>query len=423
MNISRDNLYRFPWSKKDNPGGWVEVTDQCDLHCPGCYRHSLEGHRPLDEVKQDILLCQRLTNCDRLAIAGGEPLLYPDIFEVVDFISHRRMKPVILTNGRRLTWEAAVELKKAGLAKFHFHVDSGQKRPGWVGKSEAEMNTLRQHFADLVWQLGGVQCGYNVTVFRSTLKELPDILDWAKQNIHKVQHISLVAYRGIPVVAGIRFQVNGKIVDAHAFQHSASNLEDISLSSEEMFAVLKKHSSDYKPCAFLNGTHAPETYKFLITVHVGGKDNLFGYMGKKSVEMTQSTYHFINGRYFLFLNNPGVGKKLFLLSLVDREMRKTLRRYLKVLVRNPQKIFEKVNIQSISLQQPNEFLKDEANLCDGCMNMMVYRGELIPSCRLDEYRIFGGPLKPVISKRNWGSSWAGEKRQGESRDGANRRRG
>lgn len=396
MNISRNGLYRFPWSRKDNPGGWVEVTDLCDLHCPGCYRHSLEGHRPLEEVKHDILLCQKLTNCDRMAIAGGEPLLYPDIIEVVDFISHHRMKPVLLTNGRRLTWETAVELKKAGLTKFHFHVDSGQKRPGWVGKNEAEMNTLRQDFADLVWQLGGVQNGYNVTVFRSSLKYLPDILDWAKQNIHKVQHISLVAFRGIPIEAGIRFQVKGKTIDARVFQHTTSSLEDVDLTSDEMFAVLKKHNSDFTPCAYLNGTHNPETFKFLITIHIGGKDNIYGYMGKKGVEITQSVYHLFYGRYFLFLKNPGIGRKAFLLSLVDREMRKTLRRYLRSKIKNPLRIFEKIYIQSISLQQPNEFLKGDANLCDGCMNMMVYRGELIPSCRLDEYRIFGGPLKPVI---------------------------
>jgi len=404
MSIPRENLYRFPWSKTDNPGGWVEVTDQCDLHCPGCYRHNLEGHRPLDEVKKDILLCQKLTNCDRMAIAGGEPLLYPEIVEVVEFISHHRLKPVLLTNGKKLTWELARELRKAGLAKFHFHVDSGQKRPGWVGKNEAEMNYLRQHFADLVWQLGRVQCGYNITVFPSSLKFLPDILDWARQNIHKVQHISLVAYRGIPLVDGIRFQVNGEFIDARAFQHTASNLEEVSLSSDEMYAVLKKHSSDYEPCAYLNGTLMPETFKFLITIHVGGKDSYYGCMGKKSVEMTQMAYHLLNGRYFLFLKNFGVGKKLFLLSVVDREMRKTFRRYLRALVGNPLKIFEKVYLQSLSLQQPNEFLKDEANLCDGCMNRMVYKGELIPSCRLDEYRMFGGLLKPVVHHQNGESS-------------------
>ena len=103
LTLNRDELYLLPWSKRDNPGGWVEVTDECDLFCPGCYRHHLEGHRPLAEVKKDILTVQKFTNCDRMAIAGGEPLLYPQLVEVIEFIARHNMKPLLLTNGMKLT--------------------------------------------------------------------------------------------------------------------------------------------------------------------------------------------------------------------------------------------------------------------------------------------------------------------------------
>ena len=77
--IKRSDLYRFPWSKTDNPGGWIEVTDKCDISCEGCYRHQIEGHRPLGEIKEDILRIKDLTNCDFITLAGGEPLIYPNI--------------------------------------------------------------------------------------------------------------------------------------------------------------------------------------------------------------------------------------------------------------------------------------------------------------------------------------------------------
>jgi MoaA/NifB/PqqE/SkfB family radical SAM enzyme len=177
MNLDRRKLYRFPWSKTDNPGAWVEVTDDCDLTCEGCYRHRLQGHRPLEAVKDDILAGQRLTRCDSMAIAGGEPLIYPHIVEVVDFIAKRGLKPVILTNGEKLTPDLALTLKKAGLAKVHFHVDSGQERSAWKDKNEKDINRLRQHYADLLWELDKVQCGFNVTVYRRTLQYLPDIVE------------------------------------------------------------------------------------------------------------------------------------------------------------------------------------------------------------------------------------------------------
>jgi len=396
MGIQRDKLYRFPWSKTDNPGGWVEVTDECDLFCPGCYRHRLEGHRSLEEVKEDILLCQKMTNCDRMGIAGGEPLIYPHIVEVVDFISHHNMKPVLLTNGKKLTWELACELKKAGLAKFHFHIDSGQKRPGWTGRNEAEMNKLRQQFADLTWELKGVQCGYNVTIFRSSLKYLPDIVEWCRSNIHKVQHISLVAFRGVPLDQGIEYRVNNQIVDAHKLQHSSKKMKDIDITTNEMFEILENHFHEYQASAYLNGTLVPEAYKFLISINVGSNGRLYGIMGGKSVEFSQIFYHLFKGRYFTFLKNPRIGKKLFLLSFFDKETRRAFSNFMKTVIKNPIRLFDKIYIQSVSLQQPNEYLKGGANLCDGCVNMMVYKGELINSCRLDEYRIFGSLIQPNV---------------------------
>ena len=146
--IERKKLYRFPWSKTDNPGGWIEVTDICDMQCPGCYRSQIEGHRELQSVIKDIEDTASMTNCDCITIAGGEPLGYPHLPEVVRFIRNMKIKPIILSNGLLLTPEMALELKKAGLSKIHLHIDSAQKREGWAGKTEAELNELRQYYAD-----------------------------------------------------------------------------------------------------------------------------------------------------------------------------------------------------------------------------------------------------------------------------------
>lgn len=393
MKIARETLYRFPWSKTDNPGGWVEVTDKCDLFCPGCYRHTLEGHRALEEVKKDILECQRLTNCDRMAIAGGEPLIYPHILEVVNFIAKQGMKPLLLTNGQILTRDMIKELKKAGLAMFQFHVDSGQGRPGWIGKTETEMNELRQYFADMVFEIGGLQCGFNITIFRSSLKYLPELISWCRKNIAKVQHVSIVAFRAIPLMEEIKYVVDGRVIDAHQFQHTAACLDEINLSTDEMYALIRQYFDDFRPCAYLNGTVAPETYKFLITINIGSKKEFYGLMGAKSVEFVQMFYHFFKGKYLSFVRNPAVGKKILLLFLIDRELRSTLGHFLRAGLRNPLKFMQKLYVQSISLQQPNEYYEGESNECDGCLNMMIYKGKLIPSCRLDEYRMAGGPLR------------------------------
>jgi hypothetical protein len=398
MTIEREKLYRFPWSKTDNPGGWVEVTDECDLSCPGCYRYRLEGHRALEEVKNDIIACQRITNCDRIAISGGEPLLYPHIIEVVEFISSQRMKPMLLTNGKKLTWELALTLKEAGLVQFYFHVDSGQQRPGWAGKNEAEMNKLRQHYADLVWELGGVQCGYNVTVFRSTLKYIPEIVEWTRSNINKVQHLSLIAFRGFLLRKGMKYMVDNKTVDTSLLQNWSDNPEEISITTDEMFRILENHFPEQHPCAYLSGTTAQETYKFLIILNVGSRDKIYGGLGARTIELVQVFHHLFKGKYFAFLKNQKVGKKIFILSFLDREVKKAFVNFLKAFIRNPSRIFDGIYVQCINLQQPNEVFKGKKNLCDGCLNMMIYKGKLINSCQLDEYRLLGGPLISCLDK-------------------------
>ena len=39
----KSQFYRLPWSKNDNPIGWLEVTDTCNIYCKGCYRQRLTG--------------------------------------------------------------------------------------------------------------------------------------------------------------------------------------------------------------------------------------------------------------------------------------------------------------------------------------------------------------------------------------------
>ena len=397
--IPREKLYRFPWSKTDNPGGWIEVTDICNLQCPGCYRHQLEGHREVEHVKNDIDDLIRLTNCDSIAVAGGEPLDYPYLIEVINYIASKKVKPMIYTNGILLTPELANDLKKAGLSKIHFHIDSAQNRPDWAGKSEVELNELRQYYADILWKTKKIQCGFHVTVFRSNIKSIPEILKWCERNIAKVQHISFLAFRAIAKNPEYKLVANGKIIDPEKSFGSSPKPEEINITTEELYQYILKGNANLRPAAYLNGTAIHETNKFLIFVNAGSSKNQFGVLGPKTLELAQMFYHFFNGRYFAFLENPRPGKKLFLASIFDKEVRIAFNKYLKTSLRNPLRLFDKIYLQSIHLQQPIEFLNGKINLCDDCVNMMVYNGRLINSCRLDEYRIFGDAIE-IIKQEN-----------------------
>ena len=190
--------------------------------------------------------------------------------------------------------------------------------------------------------------------------------------------------------------VNGERIDPAVFGTTSSSLEAVSISTEEMLAVVQEHFPGLHPSAYLNGTTIQSTRKFLVMLNLGSKHGVFGSVGAKTVELDQAFHHLRYGRYSASMADPEVGKKIFLLAPVDRELRVTLKNFLKSCMRNPLRIFDRMYVQALNLQQPNEFVNGAANLCEGCVNMMLYRGKWIHSCRLDEYRLLGGPITAVV---------------------------
>ncbi|MFH1597348.1 MAG: radical SAM protein [Pseudomonadota bacterium] len=111
--LTPENYYRLPWNLADNAITWLEPTFKCNLQCEGCYREKGE-HRPLTDVIQELETVKRLRQTDGISIAGGEPLLYPQLLELVRYVNSQGWKPIIITNGTLLSPEVIKDLKKAG---------------------------------------------------------------------------------------------------------------------------------------------------------------------------------------------------------------------------------------------------------------------------------------------------------------------
>ncbi len=114
MTLDKRNLYRLPWSMNDNPIAWLEITDICNITCEGCYRQHMTGHKSLEQLKEEVDFFIRWRNPDNFSIAGGEPLIHPQIVDLVAYIAKQGVKPVILTNARALTPRILKSLKTPG---------------------------------------------------------------------------------------------------------------------------------------------------------------------------------------------------------------------------------------------------------------------------------------------------------------------
>ncbi len=399
MILEKHNLYRLPWSMNDNPIAWLEITDLCNIYCEGCYRQHITGHKPLEEIKEEIRFFKRWRNPDNVSIAGGEPLIHPQIIDIVAFIAENGLKPIILTNAMALKPEFLRELKRAGLSGFTIHIDSRQNRPGWRGKSEAELNELRQKYADMIHAEGGVYVVFNSTVYPSTFHEIPDVVRWGVANIDRVHGLVFITYRTATTDKYVALGPSDRAVDFSKLSYVRDRFDETFVKGPEVCQIIKNTLPQYEPAAYLGGSIRHDSFKWTAAALIGTPGEIYGSIGRQTMEVAQAGHHLLRGRYLAYLSQARVGLAPFLMAPWDPTTRAAARNWLKDVVRHPGRLFRGVYLQSIGIIQAPDPLGDgRVDMCDSCPDMTVYDGKLINSCRMDEYRLFGGFLS-VVERR------------------------
>jgi len=396
-------MYRLPWSLSDNPIAWLEPTQQCNLACDGCYRMNVKEHKTLEEVASDLDVFSRLRTFDGVSIAGGDPLMHPELDAIVRMVRDRGYKAVLNTNGLALDENRLRALKAAGLTGLTFHVDSKQGRPGWRDKSEKEMNALRQRYADMVGRVGGLACAFNSTVYEDTLDQVPDVLEWADANIGTVHTVVFILYRSAKL-EGFDYFADGRRVDMSGLvyaEEDESRRTDI--QAPEVVDVMRRRAPDFAPSAYLNGTEKPDSFKWLVAGRIGRPGKVYGYVGPRFMELTQAGYHLLGGRYLSYAPDAWLRTGRSVLGAgwtFDPALRVAARRWGRDILRDPRRALDELSFQAVLVIQPIDVLPDgRANMCDGCPDMTVHDGELAWSCRLEEKRCYGQWLTAVPKGR------------------------
>ena len=400
MVVDHRQLYRLPWTLPDNAIAWLEPTSQCNLSCDGCYRENItSSHKPLDVVKSEIDTFARLRNTDGVSIAGGDPLMHPQIIEIVKEVGARNMKPIINTNGLALTKELLRELKTAGVYGFTFHIDSKQNRPGWKNKNEIELNELRLQYAEMLAEVGGISCSFNSTVYEDTIQHVPEMIDWASKHIDIVHVMVFIAFRQAVPQIPMDWYAGGKKIDMGGLVYSTVEQRKIDIMSTDIVSEIRRRFPEFNPCGYLNGTEKPDSFKWLLSVRAGTKGKIFGYMGKKFIEFVQAYNHFKTGKYLAYgaPSTLKVGRSgLVAGSLIDKDARGAFGKGITWALKNPLRIFKRVYFQSIMIIQPIDVMEDGGqNMCDGCPDITVLDGKLVWSCRLEEPKHFGCFVRTV----------------------------
>jgi len=170
------------------------ITRACNLKCVHCYNDSGAG-KPAKEITTDkarqVLDDLACFGCPSVLFSGGEPLMRPDLFDLIEHAVDKGLRTVISTNGTLIDERTAETIKRRGVSYVGISLDGigpiNDKFRGVDGAFERAVTGIRN------CQAAGVRIGLRLTLTQRNVQDLEALFDFfKKENIERACFYHLV---------------------------------------------------------------------------------------------------------------------------------------------------------------------------------------------------------------------------------------
>ncbi|MBN1130246.1 MAG: radical SAM protein [Chitinispirillaceae bacterium] len=168
------HLLQFSADKK--PVVVWNTSRRCNLHCVHCYSESRDlAYDGEMDTAEAVRFIDGLADfgVPVLLFSGGEPLMRPDLFELVAHARGKGIRAVISTNGTLITPKAALKLRDTGLSYVGVSIDGLAARHdrfrGVSGAFDAAISGIR------ACRDAGVKVGLRCTITKDNAGDVPGI--------------------------------------------------------------------------------------------------------------------------------------------------------------------------------------------------------------------------------------------------------
>jgi radical SAM protein with 4Fe4S-binding SPASM domain len=180
------------------------ITRTCNLRCVHCYSDSAAMQYPGElswEQMQDVVEDLSAYQIPSLLLSGGEPMIHPHFFDLVDLASKAGLKLTISTNGTLITPEKAALLKAANVAYVGISLDGIGRIHDEFRRKEGAFDAAVRGFRNC--HEVGQKTGLRLTLTRHNVENIDRILDFIEEQ--QIQRVCF--YHLVPAGRGSELQV------------------------------------------------------------------------------------------------------------------------------------------------------------------------------------------------------------------------
>lgn len=180
---------------KDYTKLFIEVTYRCNLTCHMCWYHgdngiidnkNLRKEIDLETIKKLLDQLTKVTTVDTVIIAGAEPFLRNDIFEIIKAVKIKKLKCIVLTNATLFNDIILEKIVNSDVDALRISLDGREESHTLIRKSKnAFKKTVKAiKKIDLLKQLKNKKnplIVLNTVITKENLEDLDSIVELAKE--------------------------------------------------------------------------------------------------------------------------------------------------------------------------------------------------------------------------------------------------
>ena len=163
------------------------ITRACNLACVHCYNDSgaCKADDELSTEEAKVVLDDLAQfGVPSVLFSGGEPLMRPDLFELIGYAGEQGVRTVISTNGTLITTDVAKKIKERGVSYVGISLDGvgevNDKFRGVSGAFDRAVQGIKN------CQDAGVRIGLRLTLTKKNIQDLESLFDFFEaENIER----------------------------------------------------------------------------------------------------------------------------------------------------------------------------------------------------------------------------------------------